>query len=74
MGRDKILMGIETRHKVKTVQSEIDKNLNYVFDDEHKGIGLLVLGKDCYQFIALTRNQARAVRDELADMCEMIFD
>lgn len=75
MKKDNRLTVIEAKHNVKLIPSEIDKDLFYVFDDERKGMGFLILlDEEAYQFIGLTKQQARAVRDELTDMCEMIFD
>ena len=75
MKRDNTLTVIEARHNVKTIQSEICNNLYYVFDDDRKGIGILTFfGDDEYQLLGLTKEQARALKREIGDVCNVIFD
>ena len=75
MNRDNTLTVIETTHNVKTIPSELCRNLYYVFDDDRQGIGILTfLGDDEYQFIGLSREQTRALKNELGDIYNVILN
>lgn len=74
---DNTVTAIECKYGVKAVNSEA-KHLYYLFDEDKRNMGIMVIhtvdDKNISNQIIISKEQAKALINELKDVYNMIFE
>ena len=69
---DSIIHNIEVKYGVQAIESNA-KTVFYLQDDERKHIGIMTVQKGVKRWIILTKEQFKALAEEVKDIYDVVF-
>ena len=69
---DSIVYNLERKYGVQAIESNAN-TLYYIQDDERKMIGIMTIKKGVPKVIALTKEQFKAMAEEIKDIYDVVF-
>lgn len=74
MKNDEKVTAFEYKYNVMAIESEICKDMYYLYDEDKKGIGILTFPDNSPTYVLLNKRQARALSEELGSVIDAVFE